>query len=338
MHNPANASPATKRVAFLLLVFGAILIGMSPIYVRLSELGPVATAFYRVGVSVPIFFALEAWRFNKELFTKGGRISARDRAVRERGMKSYRPVTTYDALTGKDHFLLFILGFFFALDLIAWHWALEYIYAGNATLLANMSVIFVIPLGWLFFGKELKAIFFVYALVAFAGVIMLSWGQLRDFNSLVGIAWGITAAVFYALYILLSSHLRAKINTIQQMAWVGLFSTIWVAPFAVWYQETLIVTTLFGLLMVLGIGITSQVIGQGVIAYGLAFIAPSVASLVLLVQPIVAAALGWVIFNEVLGPIQILGALVIMIVVYLAGSTIKPAPRPPTAAPQPKTQ
>ncbi|MBE8182859.1 MAG: EamA family transporter, partial [Candidatus Portiera sp.] len=46
--------------------------------------------------------------------------------------------------------------------------------------------------------------------------------------------------------------------------------------------------------------------------------APALATLILLLQPVVAATMGWLIFNEVLTTIQIIGGLMIMIFIYLA--------------------
>lgn len=46
------------RFALLALLFGAVVIGISGILVKLSETGPPATAFYRVALSLPIFFLM----------------------------------------------------------------------------------------------------------------------------------------------------------------------------------------------------------------------------------------------------------------------------------------
>ena len=41
--------------AVALLLIGAAAISLAPIFVRLSELGPSATAFYRVFFTLPVF-------------------------------------------------------------------------------------------------------------------------------------------------------------------------------------------------------------------------------------------------------------------------------------------
>ena len=53
----ADGVDAAHKLAILAaLLVGAVAIGFSPIFVRLSELGPVATAFWRVGFAVPLLW------------------------------------------------------------------------------------------------------------------------------------------------------------------------------------------------------------------------------------------------------------------------------------------
>ena len=47
-----------NRFALPVLLIGAAFLGFSPIAVRLSELGPSATAFYRVFLALPLLWAV----------------------------------------------------------------------------------------------------------------------------------------------------------------------------------------------------------------------------------------------------------------------------------------
>ena len=44
------------RIAFAILLLGAAGIAFAPIFVRLSEVGPTATAFWRVCLAVPVLW------------------------------------------------------------------------------------------------------------------------------------------------------------------------------------------------------------------------------------------------------------------------------------------
>jgi hypothetical protein len=59
MSQPSSAAtqtPPSNRVALVALILGGAAIGGSPIFVRLSEVGPIATAFWRVALAlIPIY-------------------------------------------------------------------------------------------------------------------------------------------------------------------------------------------------------------------------------------------------------------------------------------------
>ena len=57
---------------------------------------------------------------------------------------------------------------------------------------------------------------------------------------------------------------------------------------------------------------------QGSIAWALGRLPAATASVVVLVQPVVAAVLGWLLFAEALGPVQALGAAIALGGVVLA--------------------
>ena len=51
---PARATASADLRALSALIAGAAIIGVSPILVRLSEVGPMTTAFWRVALALPV--------------------------------------------------------------------------------------------------------------------------------------------------------------------------------------------------------------------------------------------------------------------------------------------
>ena len=82
--------------------------------------------------------------------------------------------------------------------------------------------------------------------------------------------------------------------------------------------ESLIATTAYGWAVLLGLALISHAGGQSLIAYALAHLPAALSSVSLLLQPAVAALLAWIILGEALGPWQALGALIILVGIYLA--------------------
>ena len=59
--SPVRPEPRTSSTSFLVLLAGGVAIGFAPIFVRLSEVGPVATAFWRMALSLPVLWVALIW-------------------------------------------------------------------------------------------------------------------------------------------------------------------------------------------------------------------------------------------------------------------------------------
>jgi drug/metabolite transporter (DMT)-like permease len=78
---------------------------------------------------------------------------------------------------------------------------------------------------------------------------------------------------------------------------------------------------------VVGLALSSQVIGQGLLVYSLRHFPPLVIGLVLLTQPAVAALAGWLAFGETLGVLDILGMALLaaaLVIAKVAGESTPP--------------
>ena len=81
--------------------------------------------------------------------------------------------------------------------------------------------------------------------------------------------------------------------------------------------------TLAGWAFLIALAAGPQVFGQGLIAWALAHLPVAFASVSLLVQPVTAAAVAWLLFDEVIGPQQAIGGVIVLAGIVLArrGST-----------------
>jgi drug/metabolite transporter (DMT)-like permease len=270
-------------------------IACAPIFVRLSELGPSATAFWRITLALPV-----VW-----LWTEVGRRREADPPPRLSGSRT---------VLG-----LFLVGLFFAGDLAFWHWAIGLTSVANSTLLVNLAPVFVALGGRLLFGERFAPTFLVGLAVALAGAVVLVGGDfdLGD-RQLLGDALALVAALFYAGYILAVSRLRSTLSTAAVMTYGGLVTYAVLLPVALISGEDLIATTLYGWLMLAGIALVSQVGGQSMITYALADLPAAFSSVALLLQPVAAALLAWAILDEGLGWWQAVGGAVVLAGIVLA--------------------
>ena len=82
--------------------------------------------------------------------------------------------------------------------------------------------------------------------------------------------------------------------------------------------ESLVASSRRGWLVLLGLAWISQVLGQGLIVYGLAHLPASFSSVGLLIQPVAAALLAWVLLGEALGAWQLAGGVAVLVGILVA--------------------
>ena len=272
------------RSALPALLLGAVFIALSPIFVRLSEAGPTATAFWRVALAVPVL-----WLF-------------------------FRP-----PLRGPK--LLFLAaGIAFAGDLAFWHKSIEFTSVANSTLLANLASIFVTLAAWVLWRERPRALFLAALALALIGVALLVHTSL-DFSptALLGDALGVITAMFYAWYILAVKGLRDRgAATLQVMAVTTTLTAVILFPVALASGEQMLPSSAFGWWILLGLALVTHAAGQGLIAYALAHLPAAFSSVGLLLQPVVAAGFAWLLLAEPLVPLQIAGGLVVLMAIWLA--------------------
>src|SRR3989440_3629065 len=167
------------RPALPALLLGATCIALSPIFVRVADVGPTASAFWRVALALPLLWPLVA-------------LTPRTSALR-------------------DWKLLLAAGFAFAGDLGFWHWSIQFTSVANSTLLANLASLFVTLALWVFWRQGPSARFVLGLFAALAGVGLLVHTSLQfSASALLGDALGVVTAVFYAGYILAVKALRDR--------------------------------------------------------------------------------------------------------------------------------
>ena len=137
-------------------------------------------------------------------------------------------------------------------------------------------------------------------------------------RNLLGDFLGILTAIFYAAYILTVGKLRSEFSTATVMIWSGIVSCLALIPMAILSGEGLFASSLTGWLVLLLLALLSQAGGQSLITFSLAHLSPALGSVGLLLQPVLAALLAWVLFGEVLGSLQLFGGMIVLVGIYFA--------------------
>src|SRR5579863_2446881 len=276
------------RSALAALVFGALVIGTTPILVRLAACGPAAAGFWRLTFAMPLLAAMT-------LGQPGGRLGAPSPAM-------------------------LLAGLAFALDLGCWHYGIRYTSVTNATVLPNLTPVLVTLVGWLVFKERPRPIFLVGMAAAIGGAVLMAQasqasrpGPLPHLGDLLSVA----TAVWYGLYFLAVRRARLADSARRVMLWSGLVGAPLLLATAFLMHETISPATALGWAAVAGLGL-AHVLGQGSIAWALGRLPASTASVTVLVQPVSAAALAYGLFGEQLTLLQSLGAAIALVGVVIA--------------------
>ncbi len=273
------------------LLAGAAAIATAPLFVKVSETGPVATAFWRIALALPFLWA---WA-----------------AIAQRGVLA--------ASFAANRRLIIAAGLFFAADLAVWNWSIVLTSVANATLLANLAPIFVTLAMWAFLSRPPATMFLAGLAAALAGVAVLLGGDLGlGGRALLGDALGVVTAMFYAAYQLAVTRLRAGVATSTLMAWSGIFMVVPLLAVALATGESILPATLTGWMLLIGLALIAQVAGQSLIAYAMAHLPATFSSVGLLLQPVMAALYAWVLLGETLGWIEVAGGVLVLIGIRFA--------------------
>jgi drug/metabolite transporter (DMT)-like permease len=273
------------------LLAGATFIALSPIFVRVSEAGPTATAFWRVALAVPALWIL--------YWLKPG-----PRARRYSG----------------KWWLLVAAGLAFAGDLGFWHTSIKLTSVANSTLLANLASIFVTLAAWIFLRQRPTRMFLAALAIALAGVLLLVHTSLQfSATGLAGDALGVVTAMFYAGYLLAVKGLRDRGEpTLHLMAVTTTITAIVLFPVALATGEPMLPQSATGWWILAGLALVSHAAGQGLIAYALAHLPAAFSSVSLLFQPVMAALFAWLLLAEPLAPLQVAGGVIVLAGIHLA--------------------
>jgi drug/metabolite transporter (DMT)-like permease len=275
---PSAAS--ASRWAFPALLLGSTMLAFGPWLVRLAGVGPIVSGFWRLAIAIPFLFAI-------------ARLSGGHR--RHSG-----------GMTPRLWMAVILAGFFFALDLASWHIGILHTRLANATLFGNVASFFFAAYGFIATrtlpGRAQAA---ALLLAALGVLLLLGRSYQLSHEHMLGDLLCILAGLAYAAYMIAVERARLVMPTWPLLASATLAGAAFLLPIAL-IADGALWPDHWGPLLALAIG--SQVVGQGLVVFGIGALPPVVVGLSLLTQPVVAATIGWIAYGEALSLPDFCGA------------------------------
>ena len=147
--------------------------------------------------------------------------------------------------------------------------------------------------------------------IACIGMAILLWGPIIV-NSLSSVVSAFLAALCYSIYVLVSGKLQKKVPPLSSSLYVISASAIALFLFHGPDPVRLIEFSLKQKLIILGIAVVSTIGPLTLFLAGLQRMSSSKASIVVMIEPVVATVAAWLILSEQLTWLQLLGALMIL--------------------------
>jgi drug/metabolite transporter (DMT)-like permease len=281
-----------RRRAMLQLTLGATLISFSPVFVKLAQVGPTTSAFYRMLFGGVILLAI--------LLVRRERVWA-----------------GWGALG-----LALVAGIFFALDLSLFHQSILFVGPGLSTLLGNFQVFFLAAFGILVYRERPGWLYLLSLPLAVAGIYLIVGGDWQGLSAQfkIGILLSLGGALCYATYLLLMGRPQARAGALSPLANLTIICWITIpilggGSFLQGQSLALPDLRTGGLLLAYAAG--SQVLGWWLISSGLPYLDASRAGLLLLLQPALAFLWDILFFQRPTTIVEGVGAAMTMGAIYL---------------------
>lgn len=265
------------------LFIGILCISIFPVIVRMGLTSGLTSAFYRMAIATAILFPFALYKEKLKL----------------ESFKTLLPVA--------------ICGVLFASDIAVWNISIQGSSATQATLLTNLSPIWVGIISLLFLNFRPRKSFWLGTLIALVGMsIFVGIDTILNLQLDRAFFLALLSGILYALYILTSKKVLEKMEVITFISYSMLCSTVFLLVINLGFGEPFFGFSGPAWISLFVQGIVCQLIAWLLISYSTQKMRATRVSLSLLSQAIFATILAAVFVNEKITGMQMIGSIIIL--------------------------
>ncbi|PRZ26153.1 DMT family transporter [Flavobacterium granuli] len=268
----------------LALAIGILCISVFPILVKLQLTGGLISAFYRMAIAgallLPYVFITKKFKLPQL----------------------------------KISLLAVLCGLLFAADVAVWNISIQESSATQATLLTNLSPVWVGIGSFLFLKNKPALNFWIGTLIAIFGMITLVGFEFfinLDFN--IAFSLAILSGILYAVYMLVSKNILSDMDVLTFMSITLITSTLFLGIVCLILNEPFSGFSNAGWGVLFIQGIVCQLIAWLLISYATQHMRATRVSLSLLGQAVLATILAWLFLDEKITFQMIIGGLILLL-------------------------
>ncbi|QRR01104.1 DMT family transporter [Dyadobacter sandarakinus] len=265
------------------LVIGIISISIFPVLVKWAPVSGLTSAFYRMFLG---FMFLLPYLLVSKKFT-------------------FPPRALWLSVA--------LCGIIFASDIAVWNLSIQYTNATQATLLTNLSPVWVGVGSFLFLPDKPGPRFWLGTLVALAGmVILIGPDAFADMRFDKGFGLAVLSGMLYASYMLISKTVLNRIDIVSFMAVSMGISSLYLLAICLISDQPLMHFDAEIWLVFVVQGLVCQLIGWLTISYAVKQLDAKRVSLSLLSQALVTGLMAWMFIGENITAQMIIGGVIIL--------------------------
>jgi drug/metabolite transporter (DMT)-like permease len=271
------------KKARLALAIGVVCISIFPILVKLNLTPGVISAFYRMAIASALILPYV-------LFTKKFRMPSK-----------------------KMLWLSVLCGIIFGTDVAVWNVAIQHSTATQATLLTNLSPVWVGVGTFLFLKDRPTTNFWIGTVIAILGMVLLVGVDTfvnLDFDQ--AFFFAILSGMLYSVYMLLSKNILTKVDVISFMTLSVVSSSVFLGIFSSLIGEPFGGFTNAGWFVLVIQGIVCQLLAWLLISYATKHMRATRVSVSLLGQAVFASLLAWLFLDEAISLQMVIGGFILL--------------------------
>lgn len=272
------------------LLIALVSVAHAAIFVRMADADPLVIAAYRLLIAGAVllpFALVSAWSEMRQL-------------------------------TRREWCLIGLAAAFLALHFATWNAGVKRTSIANSVVLVTLTPVWLALWSVMVLRRSPGLRIWGAILLAVGGSAVMAWGSLRiGVETLLGDGLALAGGVFFAAFFLVAEKLRRSVGLLAfiTLIYLGAALMLWVPvvglglPVAGFSLETYFALVALGLI--------SQVVGHSAFNWAVRAISPMILALVLLAEPVLSAALGWLYFREGFGLETVIGGVLILAAIYL---------------------
>ena len=275
---------------YIPILIGVISVSLSAIFVKLANADAGVIAFYRMLFSVLIMLPWFILKYRHEI----------------------------KKLSKKDWIFSSIAGVFLAFHFILWFESLNYTSIASSTVLVTMQPLFAFLGTYIFFKEKVTLKTLLTGSIAIIGSVLISWGDFRiSGTAFYGDILAIIACALVTGYLLFGQDVRQRLSLVTYTMVVYSISTMTLFTYIIIKGESFGPYPMTNWIWFLLLAIIPNLLGHNLFNWSLKWVSANVISIAILFEPVGAAILAIIVFNEYLTITQIMGGVIVIIGIML---------------------